>query len=64
MLTSSRKIVERLENDGWVHVRTKGDHHIYKKQEVAEIISITHPRKDVSPGLVRKIYKIAGWPIR
>jgi predicted RNA binding protein YcfA (HicA-like mRNA interferase family) len=64
MLTNSRDIIKRLEKDGWVHFRTSGDHHIYKKQGVDDHISITHPRKDCSPGLVRKIYKTAGWPLR
>jgi predicted RNA binding protein YcfA (HicA-like mRNA interferase family) len=25
------------------------------------IITITHPRKDLPTGLVRRIYKLAGW---
>jgi predicted RNA binding protein YcfA (HicA-like mRNA interferase family) len=62
MLTNSRDIIKRLERDGWVHDRTKGDHHVYKKIGVRDHISITHPRKDVSVGLVIKIYKVAGWP--
>jgi predicted RNA binding protein YcfA (HicA-like mRNA interferase family) len=62
MLTNSRDIIKRLERDGWVHHRTKGDHHVYKKAGIRDHISLTHPRKDVSIGLAIKIYKVAGWP--
>ena len=58
---NSRKIIKRLEKEGWRLVRTSGSHHIFKHPEKPDPISLTHPRKDVSPGLVRSIYKTAGW---
>jgi predicted RNA binding protein YcfA (HicA-like mRNA interferase family) len=64
MLTSSRDIIKRLERDGWVHDRTNGDHWVYKKVGVRDHVVVTHPRKDMSIGVVRKIYKAAGWSLR
>jgi len=58
---NSRKIIKRLEADGWVLVRAKGSHHHYKHPDVAEIITVKHPEKDLTPGLAASIYKIAGW---
>jgi len=61
MERNSRKLVRMLEKDGWMLDRVKGDHHTFKHPSRAELISLTHPRKDMSIGLVRSIYRIAGW---
>lgn len=61
MEKNSRKLVRMLEKDGWVLDRVKGDHHTFKHPGRAELISLTHPRKDVPIGLLRSIYRIAGW---
>lgn len=58
---NSRKLIKLLEKDGWVHQRTNGDHHTYKKKGVRHPIVIVHPKKDLPIGLVRRIYKDAGW---
>jgi len=61
MERNSRKLIRMLERDGWVLDRVKGDHHTFKHDEKAELISLTHPKKDLPVGLVRGIYRIAGW---
>jgi predicted RNA binding protein YcfA (HicA-like mRNA interferase family) len=61
METNSRKLARMLEKDGWVLDRVKGDHHTFKHPLKNQIISLTHPRKDLPIGLVRSIYRIAGW---
>ena len=61
MERNSRKLMRKLEKDGWVLDRVKGDHHTFKHAEKADLISLTHPRKDMPIGLVRSIYRIAGW---
>jgi len=33
----------------------------FKHPEHNVIITVTHPRKDLPLGLVRRIYKLAGW---
>jgi predicted RNA binding protein YcfA (HicA-like mRNA interferase family) len=61
MLTNSRDIKQRLERDGWVLVRIAGSHHLFRHADSRELIVLPHPKKDLGPGLVRAIYKQAGW---
>jgi predicted RNA binding protein YcfA (HicA-like mRNA interferase family) len=61
MLTSSRDIKKRLEQDGWSLERVRGSHHIFRKLGSAAIIVLPHPKKGLGIGLARKIYKQAGW---
>lgn len=61
MLTNSRDIVRRLQADGWVEVRIKGSHHVFKHPDFRYVISVMHPQKDLGKGLIRKIYTDAGW---
>jgi len=61
MENDSRKIIKRLEADGWILVRAKGSHHHFKHPDVAEIITVKHPEKALTPRLVADIYKNAGW---
>ncbi len=58
---NSRKLLKRLEKDGWKIVRINGSHHTLKKQGVPYPIVFVHPKKDLPIGLVKKIYKDAGW---
>jgi predicted RNA binding protein YcfA (HicA-like mRNA interferase family) len=62
MLTSSRDIRRRLEEDGWLLERVAGSHHVFKHPARRDTIVLPHPKKDLGPGLVRAIYKQAGWP--
>ena len=61
MLVSSRDIKRRLERDGWVLDRTRGSHHVFRNPRTGEIVVLPHPKKDLGIGLVRAIYKQAGW---
>jgi predicted RNA binding protein YcfA (HicA-like mRNA interferase family) len=61
MLTNSRDIVRRLEREGWTLVRVTGSHHVFKSSISGAIVVVPHPRKDLGKGLVRAIYKGAGW---
>jgi predicted RNA binding protein YcfA (HicA-like mRNA interferase family) len=61
MLTNSRDIIRRLEQDGWTLVRTTGSHHVFKSATSDRTVVIPHPKKDLGKGLVRAIYKGAGW---
>jgi len=58
---NSRKLPQMLKQDGWKLDRVKGDHHTFKHPDKAELITLTHPRKDLPTGQVRSIYRIAGW---
>lgn len=61
MLTNSRDIKRRLENEGWQVERVKGSHHVFRNPASGAIIVLPHPKKDLGVGLVRAIYKAAGW---
>jgi predicted RNA binding protein YcfA (HicA-like mRNA interferase family) len=61
MLFSSREIKKRLEKEGWTLDRVKGSHHILRNPHSGAIVVLPHPKKDLGVGLVRAIYKQAGW---
>jgi predicted RNA binding protein YcfA (HicA-like mRNA interferase family) len=61
MLTNSRDIIRRLEQEGWTLVRTTGSHHVFKSPVADKTVVVTHPNKDLGKGLVHAIYKGAGW---
>ena len=63
MLTNSREIKRRLEQDGWVLERVTGSHHVFKHPLSKETIVLPHPKKDLGHGLVRAIYKQAKWQL-
>lgn len=63
MLTNSRDIVRRLQKEGWTLERVTGSHHVFKNTVSGETIVVPHPRKDLGKGLVRAIYKGAGWKL-
>ena len=57
----SRKIIKRLKREGWDHVSTDGDHHNFKKEGMAFIVTVPHPRKDIPVGTLRSIFRGTGW---
>lgn len=59
MERDSRKIVKRLEAEGWELVSTKGSHHKFRKDSVTVIVP--HPKKDLPLGTARSIAKMVGW---
>ena len=61
MLTNSRDIIRRLEQDGWTVVRVTGSHHVFKSPVSDKTVVVPHPNKDLGKGLVHAIYKGAGW---
>ena len=60
-MKESQKIINRLEKDGWAEVSRKGSHVTFKKEGVAFLITVPHPRKDLPKGLKRVIERSAGW---
>ena len=61
MENNSKKLIKRLKKYGWVLDNVNGGHHIFRHPKMPGTISITHHVKDVSDGMVRAIYKAAGW---
>jgi predicted RNA binding protein YcfA (HicA-like mRNA interferase family) len=61
MLTNSRDIKRRLEQEGWILERVTGSHHVFKHPMIKNTVILPHPKKDLGKGLVRTIYKTAQW---
>tara|TARA_R110000868_G_scaffold10896_15_gene52663 strand:+ start:1728 stop:1910 length:183 start_codon:yes stop_codon:yes gene_type:complete len=59
MECNSRKIIRRLEQDGFKLVKIVGSHHKFRKGD--KTVTVPHPKKDLPTGAVRAIYKQAGW---
>lgn len=59
METDSKKIVKRLEAEGWTLISTKGSHHKFRKG--TQTVIVPHPKKDLPKGTARSIAKMAGW---
>jgi predicted RNA binding protein YcfA (HicA-like mRNA interferase family) len=58
--TNTRKIVSRLETEGWINIGG-GNHDRFVHKDNAGVM-ITVPRhRELSPGTARSIAKAAGW---
>ncbi|MDE0620406.1 MAG: type II toxin-antitoxin system HicA family toxin [Bryobacterales bacterium] len=50
-----------LQEDGWVHVATKGSHWQITHSAKPGRVTVPHPNKDIPRGTVASIYRQAGW---
>lgn len=57
---SSAELIKKLIADGWVKQRQDGSHVTLSKPSVQKIITIPHPRKDSSKGIIRQAQAISG----
>ena len=57
--TSARKVVARLEREGWIN-NGGGSHDIFKHPTTPGRIVVPRHR-ELSPGVARSIAKLAGW---
>jgi predicted RNA binding protein YcfA (HicA-like mRNA interferase family) len=60
METDSRKIIARLEKEGWVLKSVRGSHHKFVRDGWTPL-TVPHPKKDLPLGTARAIAKAAGW---
>ena len=59
MERDSKKIVERLNREGWILRNVKGSHYQFVKG--AGRLTIPDPKKDLPLGTARAIARVAGW---
>jgi predicted RNA binding protein YcfA (HicA-like mRNA interferase family) len=52
-----REIIKQLENAGWVHVRTKGDHRVFRHSDGRITVVSGKLGDDIRPGTYRAILK-------
>ena len=57
---SSREVIKMLKADGWYEVNCVGDHHQYKHPTKKGHVTITHPKKDIPAGTLKRIQEQAG----
>lgn len=59
-MASSRDIKRQLEKAGWRQVRQAGSHIQFRHPDNPLLVTLPHPKKDLSRGLVRDIEKKTG----
>lgn len=59
MECDSRKIIQRLKDDGFELVAIRGSHHKFRKGD--RTVIVPHPKKDLPIGTARSIARQAGW---
>ncbi|QIX96304.1 type II toxin-antitoxin system HicA family toxin [Cedecea sp. FDAARGOS_727] len=57
---TSAELIRMLKRTGWVHVRTRGSHHVFEKVGESFPIVVPHPTKDLAAGTLHKILKQLG----
>lgn len=57
---NSRAIIRAIEQAGWEHVATKGDHHQFRHPTRPGRVTVPHPKRDLPIGTLRSIEKQAG----
>ncbi|MBM4459074.1 MAG: addiction module toxin, HicA family [Chloroflexi bacterium] len=62
MLKTSREIIARLKQEGWLLAHIRGSHQQYKHPTKPGRVTVPHPQRDIPIGTVRSIYRQAGWP--
>ena len=60
----SREVIRALTDVGWFLVRTKGSHHHFAHPVRQGIVTVPHPRKDLSRRLLQSIERCAGIRLR
>ncbi|WP_061215384.1 type II toxin-antitoxin system HicA family toxin [Syntrophomonas wolfei] len=55
-----KELMQILAQDGWKVVRIQGSHHIHKHPAKSGTIPVALHNKDMAPGTLNKILKIAG----
>lgn len=58
--TSTRKIIARLQSEGWVNVGG-GSHDRFVNDQRPGIMIVVPRHKELTPGTARSIAKAAGW---
>lgn len=60
----SRRVIQKLEADGWQCIRIRGSHHIFHHPTKPRITIVPHPKKGIPAGTLRSIEKQSGVRLR
>ena len=61
--TSTRKIISRLENEGWT-IEHGTEHDIFRNPNFPQTRLVVPRHRELSPGVARDIAKKAGWSMK
>lgn len=61
---TSKEIIKKLEEDGWYHTKTVGDHFHFKHPEKPGKTTVPHPVKEMPIGTLISIEKQSGLKLR
>jgi len=61
---SSREVIAALKKAGWVLKATEGSHHQFVHPERPGKVTVPHPRRELSPGVIKSIEKQSGVSLR
>jgi len=61
MPQKTRDVISRLEREGWIGRRGKGDHMNYRKPDGLCVITIDTGKKEIPKGTYSRIATLAGW---
>jgi len=56
---NSRELIKAIEKDGWVHIRTQGDHWQFKHPKKIGKVTIPHPKQSLGIKTILSILKQA-----
>ncbi len=56
----SRKIIKKLQQDGWYQVGVTGSHHHFKHPVKSGKVTVPHPKRDIPIQTLKSIEKQAG----
>ena len=59
-VTTSRDVIRLLQAAGWMLVRVRGDHHHFKHPSNPAIVTVPHPKRDLSIGVLKSIERTTG----
>jgi len=57
---SSKEIIKRLLNDGWYFAEQKGSHRHYRHPVKPGKVTVPHPSKHISIGVLKSVEKQSG----
>ncbi len=59
-IVKSAVLIRELTEAGWMLVRVRGSHHVFRHASRTGRVVVPHPKKDLGKGLVAAIRKQAG----
>lgn len=61
---NSREVIKILQENGWYHVSTEGDHWHFKHPTKPGKTTVQHPRKDLDIFVIKSIERQSGVKLR